>query len=151
MQMEQDHLHKVLSGNKSLLNYNNNYKLGKSRWGLYEKGLNNYLNNNYFSCRSIAMIFFTTTVSPESIAISEVNIGDEKILIKGSIAESGSSYSGEKIWQKDGVLYINIKSKLINFGNSFDKFNISLEKKDYGDFSEVVLIKGDNKRTIWSK
>lgn len=99
----------------------------------------------------IAMIFFTTTVSPESIAISEVNIGDEKILIKGSIAESGSSYSGEKIWQKDGVLYINIKSKLINFGNSFDKFNISLEKKDYGDFSEVVLIKDDNKRTIWSK
>ncbi|UPW81813.1 hypothetical protein [Lysinibacillus sp. Ag94] len=78
----------------------------------------------------IAMIFFTTTVSPESIAISEVNIGDEKILIKGSIAESGSSYSGEKIWKK--MVY-------------------SIQKRDYGDFSEVVLIKDNNKRTIWSK
>ncbi|MFJ8087093.1 hypothetical protein ACIQ7N_02605 [Lysinibacillus sp. NPDC095746] len=81
----------------------------------------------------IAMIFFTTTVSSESIA------------------ESGSSYSGEKIWQKDAVIYINIKSKLINFGNSLDNFNISLEKEDYRYFSEVVLIKDDNKRTIWSK
>lgn len=116
-----------------------------------KKGLLITLTIVILAIGGISMFFLTKTVSPESIAISEVNIGEEEILIKGSIAESGSSYVGEKIWKKDGIIYINIKSKFINFGNSVDIFNISLEKADYENFSEIVLVKDENKRTIWSK
>ncbi|WP_027408858.1 hypothetical protein [Anoxybacteroides tepidamans] len=97
----------------------------------------------------VVFMFFSKTLSPNSIAISEANVGDKIISIKGSIAESGTKYKGYSISEKNGTLFINIKGSLFPFGGKGSSFDIQINKNEYAHINKILLYDGTHNRQIW--
>ncbi|KDE48860.1 hypothetical protein DI43_01615 [Geobacillus sp. CAMR12739] len=97
----------------------------------------------------VVFMFFSKALSPNSIAISEANVGDKMISIKGSIAESGTKYKGYSISEKNGTLLITIKGSLFSFGSKGSSFHIQIDKNKYAHINQILLDDGSHHRQIW--
>ncbi|WP_027409414.1 hypothetical protein [Anoxybacteroides tepidamans] len=95
------------------------------------------------------VMVFSKTLSLNSIAISETNVGDKIISIKGNIAESGTKYKGYSISEKNGTLFINIKGSLFSFGDKDSSFDIKINKGKYGHINKILLHDRAHNRQIW--
>jgi|GEM_PF-1733284 len=97
----------------------------------------------------VVLMFFSKALSPNSIAISEANVSDKTISIKGSIAESGTKYKGYSISEKNGTLFITIKGSLFSLGGKGSSFHIQIDKNKYAHINQILLDDGSHHRQIW--
>ncbi|MRN55622.1 hypothetical protein [Paenibacillus monticola] len=98
------------------------------------------------------LFMFTNIINPSTIFVSQCNITNNSISIKGAFTDSANKYRGYKLTYNDNTLYIKIKGSLLSFNGSTGDFNISI-KNDFGDIQKIYL-QGSNssQRTlIWSK
>lgn len=93
----------------------------------------------------------TKTVSPNYIAISEAELGEESIVLKGNIVESATGYKGYKVEKEGNDLFIELKGSRIPIGKQDGSFSIKINKKDFGEFNGVYLRDGSKKEIIWEE
>ncbi|WP_157764403.1 hypothetical protein [Paenibacillus riograndensis] len=98
------------------------------------------------------LFMFTNIINPNTIFVSQCNITNNSILIKGAFTDSANKYRGYKLTYNDNTLYIKIKGSLLSFNGSAGDFNISINN-DFDNIQKIYL-QGSNssQRTlIWSK
>lgn len=93
----------------------------------------------------------TKTVSPNNIAISEAELGEESIVLKGNIVDSSTGYKGFKAEKEGNNLVIELKGSRLPIGKQDGSFSIKIDKKDFGDFNGVYLRDGSKKEIIWEE
>ncbi|WP_036667961.1 hypothetical protein [Paenibacillus sp. HW567] len=97
------------------------------------------------------LFMFTNIINPSSIFISQCNISNHIISIKGGFSDSANRYRGYKVDYSDNALYIKIKGSILSLNGSTGDFNISI-KNSFGDIQKIYLQGSDSsQRTlIWS-
>ncbi|WP_316570509.1 hypothetical protein [Neobacillus sp. YIM B06451] len=93
----------------------------------------------------------TKTVSPNYIAIMEMDVRKEAIIVKGNFAESATDYKGFKAEKEGNNLFIELKGSVLPIGKPDGSFSIKIFKKDFGDINGVYLRGGSEKKLIWEE
>ena len=98
----------------------------------------------------VVMKMLTATVSPQSIAVSQVDVSDHLVTLKGNIIASAVGYRGYKAEYHDGKLFIKIKGSVLPIGKLSGRIDISIENQ-FGKIDEVYLQgnSSSNDELIW--
>lgn len=99
----------------------------------------------------VLLMFYKSTVAPSKVFVSELNVSDSKITLKGTFTDSAIKYSGYKATYNNSKLYIKVKAGLFTFSKSKD-VNISITNS-YGKIDEIYLQDATSKenRLIYPK
>ena len=95
---------------------------------------------------------FAKTMNTKNIVVTEINILDRSINLKGTFVDSAYLFNGYKTRYKDRILYIKIKGSLFSFTKSSSDFNININNS-FGDLEKIYLEDSDQSKNIllWSK